>query len=120
MNRPNIASLIALSDLYQISLDELVKGDPKMEKKLVKDANNQAILKHEIRFMLISTLIIGGVYFISLAVGGAFHDFWQAAMPYILMAVLLAGHFAYQGKKMEDENDSNGEMYEEEQKKDES
>ncbi len=31
---PDIASLISLSDLYQISLDELLKGDPKMTEKV--------------------------------------------------------------------------------------
>ncbi len=31
---PDIASLISLSDIYQISLDELLKGDPKMTEKV--------------------------------------------------------------------------------------
>lgn len=31
---PDIACLISLSDIYQISLDELLKGDPKMTKKV--------------------------------------------------------------------------------------
>ena len=34
---PDIASLISLSELYNISLDELIKGDFKMTEKLKKD-----------------------------------------------------------------------------------
>ncbi|MDD6154918.1 MAG: helix-turn-helix transcriptional regulator [Eubacteriales bacterium] len=103
---PDIASLITLSDLYQISLDELVKGDPKMKDKIVQDAKNQAALKRTIMIMLIATLIIAGIHFVSLIVGGGFKDFWQAAMPYILIAIYLALFFAYEGQKAEDKGDS--------------
>lgn len=44
---PDIACLISLSDIYQISLDELLKGDPKMTEKVKKDAkdlNNRRVL----------------------------------------------------------------------------
>ena len=34
---PDIASLLSLSKLYNVSLDELVKGDSKMEEKLQAD-----------------------------------------------------------------------------------
>lgn len=33
-NLPDINSLILISEIYAISLDELMKGDPKMVKKL--------------------------------------------------------------------------------------
>ena len=39
---PDIVSLISLSDLYCISLDELVKGDSKMTEKIRKDAKDRA------------------------------------------------------------------------------
>ena len=99
---PDIASLIALSDLYHISLDELVKGDLKMKDRIVKDVKDQAALKSLVRSMLISTLIIAGIYFVSPIVGGGFKDFWQSAMPYILMGLYLAEFFAYEGSKEED------------------
>ena len=40
---PDVVSLISLSDLYSISLDDLLKGDSKMTEKVkdVKDANNK-------------------------------------------------------------------------------
>ena len=34
---PDIISIMKLSDLYQISLDELLKGDSKMKEKIEKD-----------------------------------------------------------------------------------
>ena len=34
---PDIVSIINMSDLYQISLDELLKGDQKMKEKMEKD-----------------------------------------------------------------------------------
>ena len=37
---PDIVSLISLSDLYSISLDELVKEDSKMVEKVRKDAKD--------------------------------------------------------------------------------
>ncbi|WP_265459326.1 helix-turn-helix domain-containing protein [Enterococcus sp. HY326] len=37
---PDIYSLVALSDLYQLSLDDLIKGDLKMQKKLSRDTKS--------------------------------------------------------------------------------
>ena len=36
---PDVISLIEISDLYQISLDDLLKGDKKMMKKIEKDTD---------------------------------------------------------------------------------
>lgn len=96
---PDIASLLSLSDLYQISLDELLKGDPKMREKVVKDAKNLELLRRMIGVILGGTLIIAGIYIVSLILGGAFLDFWQAAMPYLLIGICLAAFFAYEGQK---------------------
>lgn len=51
---PDIASLISLSDLYQISLDELLKGDPKMTEKAKKDAKD---LNNNRRVLLITAIM---------------------------------------------------------------
>ena len=101
---PDIASLITLSDLYQISLDELVKGDPKMRKKVVQDAKNQKALNRTVKCMLGFTLLIAVIYIVSLIVGGTFQSFWQAAMPYLLIAIYLAAFLAYEGQKTEDKD----------------
>ena len=36
---PDVISLIKISDLYQISLDDLLKGDSKMMEKIEKDTD---------------------------------------------------------------------------------
>ena len=96
---PDIASLITLSDLYPISLDE-----PKMRKKVVQDAKNQKALNRTVKCMLGFTLLIAGIYIVSLIVGGTFQSFWQAAMPYLLIAIYLAAFLAYEGQKTEDKD----------------
>ena len=77
---PDIISIINLSDLYQISLDELLKGDTKMKEKIEKDVkvaegNKRLILRTAILLFAVSI-----IYSISTLVGGAFNDFCEAAI----------------------------------------
>lgn len=86
---PDITSLISLSDIYQISLDELLKGDPKMTEKVKKDAkdlNNRRVLL----ITAILALIVVMTYTISLLVGGDFKAFTQAAAPWLIMGIGVA------------------------------
>lgn len=92
---PDVASLISLSDLYNVSLDELLKGDPKMEEKVKKDAKN---LRNNKRLLLtIGTLclLLGCIYCITWCVGGDFKDFCEAASPWILIGIGLAAWTTY-------------------------
>lgn len=91
---PDIASLISLSDIYQISLDELLKGDPKMTEKVKKDAkdlNNRRVLL----ITAILALIVMLTYTISLFVGGNFKAFTQAAAPWHIMGIGVAALASY-------------------------
>lgn len=91
---PDIASLIILSDIYQISLDELLKGDPKMTEKVKKDAkdlNNRRVLL----ITAILALIVMLTYTISLFVGGNFKAFTQAAAPWLIMGIGVAALASY-------------------------
>lgn len=91
---PDIASLISLSDIYQISLDELLKGDPKMTEKVKKDAkdlNNRRVLL----ITAILALIVMLTYTISLFVGGNFKAFTQAAAPWLIMGIGVAALASY-------------------------
>lgn len=49
---PDIVSVMNLSDLYQISIDDLLKGDRRMKEKLEKDVtitkNNKKL--HTLRY----------------------------------------------------------------------
>lgn len=93
-NLPDIACLISLSDIYQISLDELLKGDPKMTEKVKKDAkdlNNRRVLL----ITAILALIVMLTYTISLFVGGNFKAFTQAAAPWLIMGIGVAALASY-------------------------
>ena len=92
---PDIVSLISLSDLYSISLDELVKGDSKMTEKVKKDAkdanNNKKLIG--ITAILVTAVLL--VYGISTIVGGGFKDFCQGAIWWVLIAIGVAASMTY-------------------------
>ena len=98
---PDIASLISLSDLYNLSLDELVKGDPKMAEKVKKDVDASEAKTKVIIAVAVVTLIFGIAYTVCRLIGGGAADFVSAAAPWVLMAIGLAGVAAYYGT-MED------------------
>ena len=92
---PDIVSLLSLSDLYSISLDELVKGDSKMGEKVrkdAKDANNNKRLIGVTAILVIAVLL---VYAISRIAGGGFKDFCESAIRWVLMAIGLAASMTY-------------------------
>jgi transcriptional regulator with XRE-family HTH domain len=92
---PDIVSLISLRDLYSISLDELVKGDSKMTEKVkkdVKDANNNKRLIRITGILVIAVLL---VYAVSTIVGGAFKDFCEAALLWVLIGIGVAASMTY-------------------------
>ena len=92
---PDIVSLISLSDLYSISLDELVKGDSKMVEKVrkdAKDANNNKRLIGVTAILVIAVLL---VYAISRIAGGGFKDFCEGAIRWVLIAIGLAASMTY-------------------------
>ena len=94
---PDIVSLISLSDLYSISLDELVKGDSKMVEKVrkdAKDANNKRLIR--ITGMLVIAVLL--VYAVSTIVGGAFKDFCEAALFWVLIGIGVAASMTYLGQ----------------------
>lgn len=92
---PDIASLISLSDIYQISLDELLKGDPKMTEKVKKDAKDLNNNRRVLLITAILALIVMLTYTISLLVGGNFKAFTQAAAPWLIMGIGVAALASY-------------------------
>lgn len=96
---PDIVSIMGMSDLYQISIDDLLKGDQKMREKVVKDAKN---FKGNKRLILTTGIIVMTVtitYLISIYVGGIFRDFCEAAIPWVLMGIGVACSTAYLSQK---------------------
>ena len=95
---PDIVSLISLSDLYGISLDELVKGDSKMTEKVKKDAKDAESNKRLILTVAVLIIAVLLVYAISIVIGGGFRDFCEAALLWVLMAIGLAAAVTYFGQ----------------------
>lgn len=58
---PDIISVIALSDLYGVSLDTLLKGDPVMIEHLNESTNVVLSNKKLIRMMLVNVLLVIGL-----------------------------------------------------------
>ena len=92
---PDIVSLISLSDLYSISLDELMKGDPKMTEKVKKDVTEAKDHKRLIRITAILVIAVMLVYGVSIIVGGGFKDFCEGAVWWVLMGIGIAAWSAY-------------------------
>ena len=92
---PDILSLISLSDLYSISLDELVKGDPIMAEKVKKDKKTADNNRRLISTIAILAAVVLIVYVASMIVGGAFRDFCEAAIPWVLIGIGIAAAMTY-------------------------
>ena len=92
---PDIVSLIGLSDLYGISLDELVKGDSKMTEKVKKDKKTADNNKRLISTIAILAAVVLIVYVASMIVGGGFRAFCEAAIPWVLIGIGIAAAMTY-------------------------
>ncbi len=96
---PDIINIMNLSDLYQISLDDLLKGDPKMKEKMEKDVN---AAKNNKRLLLTAGIIIAlvvAIYLISVLVGGEFRDFCESAVIWVLIGIGVAFSVTYFNQK---------------------
>ena len=96
---PDIASIINLSEIYKVSLDELLKGDHKYKSKM-KKANKVAKTNEKVITATgVILLIVLALYSISKFTGGSFYDFSMAALPWVLYAVGLAFVITYLNMK---------------------
>ncbi|MCD7919868.1 MAG: helix-turn-helix domain-containing protein [Clostridiales bacterium] len=92
---PDVMSVIKLSDLYQVTLDELLKGDSKMMDKIKKDMDtvksSQSLMK--VAWILIIVTFLFSVWCnSSYAYDGSnpILQFTLAAVPWVLMGVSIA------------------------------
>ena len=92
---PDIVSLIGLSDLYSISLDELLKGDSKMTEKVKKDAKEAKNNKRLSGITAILVIAVMLVYGVSNLVGGGFKDFCEGAIWWVLIGIGVAASMTY-------------------------
>ena len=96
---PDIISIMKLSDLYQISLDELLKGDTKMKEKIEKDVKVSRGNKRLILTTAILIFAVAIIYSVSNFVGGAFHDFCEAAIRWVVLGIGVAFAITYMSQK---------------------
>ena len=87
---PDIVSVIKMSDLYHISLDELLKGDQDMMKKIEKDTNIVRSNSRLIAVGIVAIIVAVVVTFASIMTGNAVLDFLAAALPWVFMGIALA------------------------------
>ncbi len=96
---PDIVSIINLSDLYQISLDDLLKGDKKMTEKIEKDVKVAKGNKRLIITTAMIFLVVGIIYSVSTFVGGTFYEFCASAIQWVILGIGVAFAVAYMSQK---------------------
>ena len=96
---PDIVSIIKLSDLYQISLDVLLKGDQKMKEKIEKDVYVASSNKRLILTAAILFCVVAIIYAISSLVGGFFFDFCTNAIQWVVLGISVAFAIVYISQK---------------------
>ncbi len=78
---PDIENLMYISDLYDVSLDELIKGDDKVSQKIVADVS--AKKWHKLSIMFFVALLIYIVWF------GFRHDAWQIGLGVATLGMIV-------------------------------
>lgn len=92
---PDIISVMKLSDLYKISVDEFLKSDQKMQKKIEKDVNIAKANRTVILVIAAVALAALAVYLVSFFIGGAFKDFCENAIKWVLAGIGIAFAVTY-------------------------
>jgi len=98
---PDVVSVMKMSDLYQISLDELLKGDKKMLEKIEKDiatvnSNRKMIMVGWVTVILALILSITDIVITQSVI-----DFITSAVPWVLLGVGAAIICAYMNNRKE-------------------
>ena len=97
---PDIISIIRMSDLYELSLDELIKGDKALLKKMDKDVRAVKAEKQIMKFACIS-IVIGTILIIlgEIFEGNPLIDFMNGALPWVLLGLMLLLAILYLNKE---------------------
>ncbi|MDR2570155.1 MAG: helix-turn-helix domain-containing protein [Oscillospiraceae bacterium] len=95
---PDIASVITLSDTYNVSLDSLMKGDSKMIKHLEESTNVAKSNKQVVATIIAIAIFLVGTALVILTFGGDIGDFvdlpsWLAIIIPILVVLAVTKSF---------------------------
>lgn len=87
---PDIISIIRMSELYEISLDELLKGNKELMKKIERDVIVVKTEKKIIKFAWMS-IVIGFIMLLlrNIFKRNAFVDFINGALPWLLLSLMF-------------------------------
>lgn len=96
---PDIANVMKMSDLYNISLDELLKGDVKMKKKIFDEQKYVATMKRVFNYIVGLLFIVAVFNFIAIVVKGNFKDFVDGATPWVVMGIAIIAFASYIGAR---------------------
>lgn len=78
---PDIENLMYISNLYDVSLDELIKGDDKVSQKIVADAS--AKKWHMLSILFFVALLVYIIWF------GSRHGIWQAGLGIATVSMII-------------------------------
>ena len=78
---PDIENLMYVSNLYGVSLDELIKGDDKVSQKIVADAS--AKKWHKLSILFFAALLLYIIWF------GFAHDIWQVGLGVATLGMII-------------------------------
>lgn len=78
---PDIENLMYISNLYGVSLDELIKGDEKVSQKIVADAS--AKKWHRLSILFFAALLAYIAWF------GSVHDIWQVGLGIATASMII-------------------------------
>mgnify|MGYP005800087295 FL=1 len=97
---PDIISIIKMSELYELSLDEIMKGDKALLKKVERDVGAVKAEKKLIKFAWIS-IVIGTILIIlgEIIEGNPFIDFMNGALPWVLLGLMFLFAILYLNKE---------------------
>ena len=97
---PDIISIIKMSELYELSLDEIMKGDKALLKKVERDVGAVKAEKNLIKFAWIS-IVIGTILIIlgEIIEGNPFIDFMNGALPWVLLGLMFLFAILYLNKE---------------------
>ena len=100
---PDIISIIKMSELYELSLDEMMKGDNALLKKVERDVGAVKAEKRLIKFAWIS-IVIAIILMIlgEIIEGNPVIDFMNGALPWILLGLMLLFAILYLNKEEKD------------------
>ncbi|MCA0228690.1 helix-turn-helix domain-containing protein [Patescibacteria group bacterium] len=78
---PDIENLMYISSLYDVSLDELIKGDNKVGQKIIADAS--AKKWHKLSILFFATLLVYIMWF------GSAHGIWQLGLGIATLSMII-------------------------------